>query len=230
MSFGRDATFGGADLAVDEALRGVLALGVLEAADVAHDALPPAFDDEVAQVTARWNALAQGRPAADVPGVAEVRALFHALDVDPTKLRPSSEALLRRVLQGRGLPRVDPVVDVCNLCSLEHQLPLGLYDRAQVRGAARARLGRAGETYQGIRKEHVNVDGRLVLADDHGPFGAPTADSLRTSVTPATTQVLAVVYCPNERADADLSMALESIAERLTRWCGARVLAVRVLR
>jgi len=230
MSFGRDAAFGGADLAVDEALRGVLALGVLEASDVAHDVLPPAFDDEVAQVTARWNALAQGRPAADVPGVAEVRALFHALDVDPTKLRPSSEALLRRVLQGRGLPRVDPVVDVCNLCSLEHQLPLGLYDRAQVRGAARARLGRAGEAYQGIRKEHVNVDGRLVLADDHGPFGAPTADSLRTSVTPATTQVLAVVYCPNERADADLSMALESIAERLTRWCGARVLAVRVLR
>jgi DNA/RNA-binding domain of Phe-tRNA-synthetase-like protein len=121
-------------------------------------------------------------------------------------------------------------VDVCNLCSLEHQLPLGLYDRAQVHGAARARIGRAGEGYEGIRKEHVNVAGRLVLADDEGPFGGPTADSLRTAVAPGTTQVLAVVYCPNERADADLSIALEAIAARLTRWCGASVLAVRVLR
>jgi DNA/RNA-binding domain of Phe-tRNA-synthetase-like protein len=230
MSMGRDATFGGADLVVDEALRGVLALGVLEAAEVAHPALPPEFDAEVAQVSARWTGFAQGRPPADIPGVAEVRALFHALDIDPTKTRPSSEALLRRILQGRGLPRVDPVVDVCNLCSLEHQLPFGLYDRAQVRGVAHARLGRAGEGYEGIRKDHVNVAERLVLADDDGPFGAPTSDSLRTAVTPGTSQVLVVVYCPNDRADADLSVALESIAARLTRWCSASVLAVRVLR
>jgi DNA/RNA-binding domain of Phe-tRNA-synthetase-like protein len=226
----RDATFGGAELAVDDALRGVLALGVLEAADVSHAPPGPEFDAECAQVSARWAALAQGRPPADIPGVAEVRALFHALDIDPTKTRPSSEALLRRVLQGRGLPQVDAVVDVCNLCSLEHQLPLGLYDRDQVRGAARARLGRAGEGYEGIRKERVNVSGRLVLADEAGPFGAPTADSLRTAVTDATRHVLAVVYCPNDRADADLSGALESIAQRLTRYCGARVLAVRVTR
>src|SRR5438309_1853007 len=75
-----------------------------------------------------------GRSPVDIPGVAETRALFHRLDVDPTKTRPSSEALLRRVLQGRALPRVNLAVDVCNLCSLEDQLPLGLYDRDHVRG------------------------------------------------------------------------------------------------
>ena len=74
-------------------------------------------------------------------------------------------------------------MDVCNLCSLEHQIPLGLYDRDRIKGEVLVRLGRDGEGYEGIRGKHVNLGGRLVLADDDGPFGAPTSDSLRTSVT-----------------------------------------------
>src|SRR5439155_20803927 len=107
----------------------------------------------------------------DIPGVSETRALFHALDIDPTKSRPSSEALLRRVLQGKSLPKVNPAVDLCNLCSLEHQLPLGLYDRELVKGTLQVRVGREGEGYAGIRKQRVNLRGRLLLADDAGPFG-----------------------------------------------------------
>lgn len=219
----------GSELALDEGLRGVLALGLLDAEPVSHRPLPPAFDEETAQVIARWTALAAERPQADLPGLAEVRALFHRLDIDPTKTRPSSEALLRRVLQGKGLPRVHPVVDVCNLCSLEHQLPLGLYDRDQVRGAIRARAGREGEGYEGIRKDRVNLAGRLLLADDQGPFGAPTSDSLRSAITESTRRLMVVVFCPSERAATELTTALERIADRLTRFCGAQVMAVRVI-
>ena len=216
-------------LAVEDALRGVLALGLLEAENLRMDTVPAGFDEECARICARLEHEHAGRPPADIPGVPEARALFHRLGVDPTKTRPSSEALLRRVVQGKGLPRVNLAVDICNLCSLEHQLPLGLYDREQVKGAIQARAGREGEGYPGIRKQHVNLAGRLLLADDEGPFGAPTSDSLRTSVGEATTRLLVVVFCPVERADRHLSVMLEHLADLLTRHASARVMAVRVL-
>ena len=215
-------------LVADESLHGVLALGLLEADGLSGEPLPAAFATERQQVVERWTSAYGGRQPADVPGVAETRALFHALDIDPTKHRPSSEALLRRVLQGRGLPEVSPVVDACNLASVEHQIPMGLYDRDRVHGTVAVRVGRDGEGYEGIRKQRVNLNGRLLLADDHGPFGAPTSDSLRTSVTPATRNVAVVLFCPARRATQSLSTALERVAELLTRFCGASVTTVRV--
>ena len=220
----------GLSLAVDDALRGSVALGLLEAEDLKVHALAPAFDQEADALIARLLARHAGKPPSDIPGVAEVRALFHRLDLDPTRTRPSSEALLRRVLQGKGLPRVNPAVDVCNLCSLEHQLPLGLYDRDEIKGDLTVRAGRAGEGYTGIRRQRVNLAGRLLIADDNGPFGAPTADSAHTAVKTRTRNLAVVLYCPIERAGQDLSVALEQIADRLTRFCEARVIAVRVVR
>ena len=149
--------------------------------------------------------------------------MFHRLGVDPTKSRPASEALLRRVLQGKGLPVIQPAVDVCNLASLEHQLPLGLYDRAHVKGAIYARIGRPGEGYEGIRKARVNLSSRVLLADDEGPFGAPTSDSARTQVTAGTKTLLAVLYCPAERPSEHLSAMLARVADLLARHCGATV-------
>ena len=218
----------GLQLIVDDSLRGTLALGLLEAEGTNVEELPAAFDQERDRLVARLEGHYAGKQPADIPGVAETRALFHRLDIDPTKTRPSSEALLRRVLQGKGLPRVNPVVDVCNLCSLEHQLPLGLYDRDLVKGAVRVRVGREGEGYPGIRKQWVNLVGRLLLADDESAFGAPTSDSRRTSVTSETRNLLVVVFSPPERAGAHLSAGLEHIADYLTRFCKARVVAVRV--
>src|SRR5262245_34808056 len=217
------------NVVLDDALRGVFALGLLEAEGIGSRALPPEFQDECDRLTARLVSSYGGRQPADIPGVAETRAMFHQLDIDPTKTRPSSEALLRRVLQGKGLPRVLPAVDVCNLCSLDHQLPLGLYDRDLVRGAVRVRVGREGEGYGGIRKQRVNLSGRLLLADDEGPFGAPTSDSQRTAVHPGTRNLLVVIFSPPERAGVHLSGGLEHLADLLTRFCGGRVMAVRVL-
>jgi DNA/RNA-binding domain of Phe-tRNA-synthetase-like protein len=219
----------GVTLEVDEALRGALAFGVLEAEHLRLESLPAEFDAEAERTVSHLMATFAGKSPADIPGVAETRALFHRLDLDPTKTRPSSEALLRRVLQGKGLPRVNAAVDVCNLCSLEHQLPLGLYDRDQIRGAMRVRVGKPGEGYAGIRKHRVNLEGRMLLADDEGPFGAPTSDSARTSVGPPTRHVVVVMYCPGDRVGTHLSGALERLAELLTRYCAAHVVTVRVV-
>jgi DNA/RNA-binding domain of Phe-tRNA-synthetase-like protein len=217
------ARAGGLALEMDDALRGTVALGWLEADGLNGVPLGESYETERDEAIRNLMRRFTGRPAADIPGVAETRGMFHRLGVDPTKSRPASEALLRRVLQGKGLPHIQPAVDVCNLASLEHQLPLGLYDRAHVKGPIYARIGRANEGYEGIRKGRVNLSGRVLLADDDGAFGAPTADSARTQVTPETRAVLAVIYCPTERPGEHLSTMLARVADLLARHCGATV-------
>jgi len=94
-----------------------------------------------------------GQSPGAIPGLAAARELYRAFGIDPTHTRPSSEALLRRVLQGKGLPRILNAVDLCNLCSLRFLLPIGLYDAASVAPPVALRRGRPGETYAGIRKD-----------------------------------------------------------------------------
>jgi DNA/RNA-binding domain of Phe-tRNA-synthetase-like protein len=153
---------------------------------------------------------------------AAVRGMYKRLGLDPTKTRPSNEALLRRIRKGGTLPRINALVDVANWCSVEFQLPYGLYDRRQMRGPVVLRLGRDGEEYAGIRKDIVHVGGRLTVADDDGPFGNPTSDSARTMVTPDTHDALVVVYAPVDTAPARLTRVLDATAERIARICGGR--------
>jgi DNA/RNA-binding domain of Phe-tRNA-synthetase-like protein len=150
----------------------------------------------------------------------EVRTMYKRVGLDPTKRRPSSEALLRRVRKGDPLPRINSMVDVCNWCSLEFQLPYGLYDTAAIDGDVVLRLGREGESYAGIRKDDVHVGGRITLADGLGPFGNPTSDSARTMVTPATTSALLVVFAPHELDTARLRHVLDVTAARMHEFTG----------
>ncbi len=214
---------------VDAALRGILTLGWLEADGLSPEGLQEGFaherDDALTRVVSRL----AGRSAGDLPGVGENRRMFHRLGVDPTKTRPSSEALLRRVQQGKAFPSIVPAVDCCNLASVEHQFSLGLYDRDLVHGAVFARMGRGGEGYEGIRKGRVGLTERPLLADDIGAFGAPTSDSARTQVTGATRALLCVVYSPAERSTEDLSVMLARVTDLLTRYCGATVHLVHTL-
>jgi DNA/RNA-binding domain of Phe-tRNA-synthetase-like protein len=115
------------------------------------------------------------------------------LGKDPARYRGSAEALLRRVIAGKGLPRINAVVDIINLVSVESRLSIGLYDLAHVQGDIVFRAGRAGETYKGIGKYDLNLDGLPVFCDALGPHGSPTSDSERTMVTSETKQVLAII-------------------------------------
>jgi DNA/RNA-binding domain of Phe-tRNA-synthetase-like protein len=153
--------------------------------------------------------------------MAAVRTMYKRVGIDPTKRRPSSEALLRRVRKGEALPRINSMVDVCNWCSLEFQVPYGLYDAAHIQGDVVLRLGAAGESYPGIRKDDVHVEGRITLADALGPFGNPTSDSARTMVTTATTSALVVVFAPFELAPARLEGILDVTATRMREFTNA---------
>jgi DNA/RNA-binding domain of Phe-tRNA-synthetase-like protein len=153
---------------------------------------------------------------------AAVRAMYKRVGIDPTKTRPSSEALLRRVRRGDELPRINSLVDVINWCSLESQLPFGLYDLDRIGGPVVLRLGRDGEQYGGIRKDAVHVAGRLTLADADGPFGNPTSDSARTMVTVATTRALVVIFAPASVAAATVVRATELTRARVAQYCAPR--------
>ena len=153
---------------------------------------------------------------------ASVRTMYKRVGLDPTKTRPSSEALLRRVRRGDPLPRINSMVDVCNWCSLEFQLPYGLYDAAHIEGDVELRIGRAGESYPGIRKDIVHVEGRIALVDRLGPFGNPTSDSARTMVTKATTRALLVVFAPCQIEAMHVSKVLDATSRRMTEFTGCR--------
>ena len=151
--------------------------------------------------------------------ITAVRSMYRRFGVDPTKTRPSSEALLRRVRKGGELPRINSLVDIVNWGSLESQLPFGLYDLGRVLGSVTLRLGREGEEYAGIRKDAVHLAGRLTLADDEGPFGNPTSDSARTMVTSATTEALVVIFAPAGVGLGVAQRAMTLTLERVHDYC-----------
>ena len=133
------------------------------------------------------------RGVLESPQVEATRKACKALGKDPARYRGSAEALLRRIVAGKGLPQVNSVVDAINLVSVESRLPIGLYDLGHVVGDSVFRAGRAGETYRGIGKYDLNLEGLPVFADTVGPHGSATSDSERTMVTAATKQVLAII-------------------------------------
>jgi DNA/RNA-binding domain of Phe-tRNA-synthetase-like protein len=153
---------------------------------------------------------------------AVVRTMYKRIGLDPTRTRPSNEALLRRLRKGDRLPRINTMVDVINWCSVETQLPYGLYDRARMHPPVTLRLGVPGEEYAGIRKDTVHVGGRLVVADADGAFGNPTSDSARTMVTAATADALVVVYAPADVSQGRLTQVLDLTAGRVLLACGGR--------
>tara|TARA_B100001179_G_scaffold177442_1_gene132695 strand:- start:3909 stop:4601 length:693 start_codon:yes stop_codon:yes gene_type:complete len=153
-----------------------------------------------------------------------VRGLYRRLGIDPTKRRPSSEALLRRVRRGEPLPRVNALVDVCNWCSVESRLPFGLYDADQIHGVIECRRGRQGEAYSGIRKDDVNVDGRLVLSDQTGAFGNPSSDSVRTMITSSTTSAMVVVFAPLDVDSRIVASTVDTVTARVMQFIGPRAI------
>jgi len=163
-------------------------------------------------------AAVRANPPAEVTAV---RTMYKRVGLDPTKTRPSSEALLRRVRKGDPLPRINSMVDVCNWCSFEFQLPYGLYDADHIEGDVELRMGRDGEGYPGIRKDDVHVAGRITLADSQGPFGNPTSDSARTMVTTATRRGLLVVFAPVEFDIARLEHVVGITAARMHEFTGS---------
>lgn len=132
---------------------------------------------------------------ADTPGIKEWRDVFKRHGTDPSRYRPSHEALIRRLKKGQPLPEINSAVDLNNFFSVRHVLPMGLYDLDQIEGERiEIRVGEPDDAYEGINGRTMGMEGKLLSADKMGAFGSPIVDSKRTMVTEKTTDAIHLLY------------------------------------
>ena len=162
-----------------------------------------------------------------IPGVRGSRAAYQAFGRNPGRYRVSSEALLRRVRRGDALYRINSVVDVNNLISVESGLSVGSYDLDRIKGPVLLRKAQNGEGYRGIGKEFLDLENLLVLADDEGIFGSSMSDSTRAMVTEETKHVLVVLYCFEDTLD--LAALLARAQTAFETYANARQVQSRIL-
>ena len=196
-------------------------LGVVRAAPVTITPHDNELWDEIEGLARQLRERTFGS-AAERPEIAATRRAYRSLGDDPTHYRPANEALLRRVLGGKTLPRINTAVDANTFLSLESGWPLGCYDVAKIVGTIHARQGVVGEAYEPIGKLAVDAQNRLVLADDQGIFGSPTADSQRTLVTVEPTDLLFVIFA-FEVSPRTVAPIVERAAALLKRFCGGTI-------
>ena len=171
---------------------------------------PPREDFEL-EVKRATQAVKSG----ELASLARARELYRRFGTDPTRVRPSSEALMRRIKKGEPMPRINSLVDVANAMSVQLQVPVGLYDLGKVKGDELViRLGRDGESYEGIGKEKVNVARRICVADAEGPCGNPSADSARTMITTDTESAAWIYFLPVREDDIDRTAELIAVFGR----------------
>ena len=213
-------------LTITPGLRGRVRVVTLGARPVAvgptGDGLRREIDGLVAELRARFS----GRSPAEISEIAAARELYRTFGIDPTKTRPSSEKLLRRVLREQPLPRISNAVDLGNLFALRFLLPIGLFDAEKIDGPVELRPGLPGESYEGISSRPVHLEGRPALADDRGAFGNPTADSRRTAVEAATRSLWMTVFAPASFPVVDLEAHVRRAAEDVGRHLSGAVPAL----
>ncbi len=155
----------------------------------------------------------------EIPNIKESRQAYKAFGKDPSRYRVSSEALIRRIGQGKGLYEVNTVVDVNNLISIQSGFSVGSYDADKIGEELIFRVGRDKETYKGIGKDEIKIDGLPVLADADGAIGSSTSDSERAMITEEASEVLTLIYSFSD--NQDLERAMEYGKEYLEKYAGA---------
>lgn len=159
----------------------------------------------------------------EIEGIREWRAAFKQIGTDPSRYRPSSEALLRRLLQGNPFFWINSAVDVNNFFSVLHALPFGIYDQDQLAGDVVLRIGQKGDCYEGLNGREVNMEDKLLLADDHGAFGSPIVDSRRSCVTDKSRNLLQVIFFHEQVSPPKKDEILGSVGRMFTDINGGEV-------
>jgi DNA/RNA-binding domain of Phe-tRNA-synthetase-like protein len=129
-----------------------------------------------------------------IPAIRQAREAYKALGKDPSRYRLSAEALLRRILQGKGLYKVNNVIDILNMISIRSGISIGGYDADKISGDSILSIGDENSAYNAIGRGLLNIGNLPVLRDSAGFFGNPTSDSERTFVTEETRNFLMVFF------------------------------------
>ncbi|WP_409304425.1 B3/4 domain-containing protein [Peribacillus sp. SCS-155] len=141
----------------------------------------------------------------DFAGIKEWRAVFKAAGTDPSRYRPSAEALYRRIKKQNYLSSVHSAIDLNNFFSLQYEVPIGIYDSSRIQGDVSIRIGVQGDEYIGLNGRNNSMENMIISSDGLGPFGSPFVDSERTKVTFTTKEAFQIIYLrPSiSRSEAD---------------------------
>lgn len=155
----------------------------------------------------------------NISGIAATRRIYRACGKDPSRYRPASEALIRRVLQGKALYQIDTLVDLINLASMAYGYSIGGFDANKFVGnTLTLGIGKEGEPYEGIGRGMINIHGLPVYRDEVGGVGTPTSDHERTKITIDTSHLLVLIngYDGNETS---VRQNAEFIQKLLQKFC-----------
>ena len=155
----------------------------------------------------------------ELPSIAATRRVYRDCGKDPSRYRPASEALIRRMLQGKELYQRDTLVDLINLASIAFGYSIGGFDADKFVGdTLTLGIGREGEPYEGIGRGMINIHGLPVYRDAEGGVGTPTSDNERTKMTLDTTHLVVLIngYDGNEQR---VRSNAEYIQQLLRKYC-----------
>ena len=139
----------------------------------------------------------------EIPSIAATRRIYKACGKDPSRYRPASEALIRRMLQGKELYQIDTLVDLINLASIAFGYSIGGFDADKFVGdTLTLGIGREGEPYEGIGRGMLNIAGLPVYRDAQGGVGTPTSDNERTKITLGTTHLMVLINASSPMPDS----------------------------
>lgn len=182
-------------------------------ADVVNTPTPDALWDEIERFAAGYRAATELQQVNKRPGIAATRAAYKALGKDPNRYRPSNESMGRRLVKGMELYRIDALVDLVNLLSLQSGYSIGGFDRDKISGdTLTLGVGREGEPYEGIGRGDLNIAGLPVFRDATGGVGTPTSDNERTKMDLGTRRIIITIHQFAEDMPLDLT---EQLARRL---------------
>ena len=145
------------------------------------------------------------------PTIEATKQAYRKLGKDPSRYRPSAEALTRRIVSGKNLYQINNVVDILNLISLESGFSIGGYDADKIVGDVEYGIGRTDEPFEAIGRGSLNIASLPIFRDSLGAFGSPTSDSVRTMITDKTTRFLMIVidFYSQEEFEQTLKRSVE---------------------
>ena len=196
-----------------------LRLGCIEADVIVAESVDE-LNAEINSQIAKINQSLAIEDISKIPAIAASRKAYRACGKDPARYRLSAEALLRRVVSGKDLYQISNVVDQLNLVSITSGFSIGGYDAAKIQGDISFGIGLAGESYQGIGRGELNIEGLPVFRDGLGAFGTPTSDSQRTEVTGRTSRFLMILI--DFGGDDQLETAKQMAISLLKKYCRAK--------
>lgn len=172
------------------------------------------FEDTVAKLSQEYSI----EKIAKNPHVFSTREAYKALGKSPQEYRNAAEAMLRRIVQGKGLYHINNIVDVNNLISITSGYSIGSYDAKHLKGNIELCRAESGSPYDGIGKNNINIEYLPTLYDELGAFGNPTSDSKRAMIQPGDRDIITVIYSFD--GSEELNYWMEEFSLYLTDYCG----------